>query len=124
VQNFLTSNRKIFAMDREELRSRQMQALQSRHAAGLTDKVIARAIDRHPDTIGNWRLGVTFMSVADMMALDEFFSSMGDWAFVETVCGELALRRRLHAHQLEQRAKQLRDTAAMLSAEPIDEAAA
>lgn len=105
---FLHAKTKDFAVNREVLRSRQMAALQSRCDAGLTDKVIARAVGRDPDTIGNWRLGKTEMKVGDLIALDNFFASMGDWMFLEHVCGELAVRRRRRADQLEREAERLR----------------
>lgn len=111
MEKNLPPNRKDFTVNREVLRSRQMTALQSRADAGLTDKVIARAIDRHPDTVGNWRTGKTLMDVGDMIALDNFFASMGDWMFVEHVCGELAVRRRKRAEQLEREAARLRQGA-------------
>jgi hypothetical protein len=101
------SNRKLFGMNKEVLRQRQMSALQSRNDAGLTDKVIARAIARHPDTVGNWRTGKTELKIGDLIALDHFFSSIGDWQFVEQVCGELAVRRRLHAKQLQEKAERM-----------------
>lgn len=104
-------------MNREILRSRQMAALQSRHHAGLTDKVIARAIGRDPDTVGNWRLGKTEMKIGDLIALDNFFASMGDWMFIEHVCGEVAVRRRKRAEQLEKQAAQLRQSADFFAAE-------
>lgn len=94
-------------MNTEVLRQRQMAALQSRNDAGITDKVIGRAIGRHPDTVGNWRLGKTELKIGDLIALDHFFSSMGDWQFVEQVCGESAVRRRLHAKQLQEKAERM-----------------
>lgn len=94
-------------MNKEVLRQRQMAALQVRNDAGITDKVIGRAIDRHPDTVGNWRTGKTELKIGDLIALDHFFSSMGDWQFVEQVCGELAVRRRLHAKQLQDKAERM-----------------
>lgn len=107
MQKNLPATRKNFGMDKEVLRQRQMAALQSRNDAGITDKMIARAIQRCPDTVGNWRLGKTELKIGDMMALDHFFSSMGDWQFVEQVCGELAVRRRLHAKQLQDKAERM-----------------
>ena len=115
MQKNLPANRKDFTVNREVLRQRQMQALQSRADAGLTDKVIARAITRHPDTVGNWRTGKTMMDVGDMLALDNFFSAMGDWMFLEAVCGELAVRRRQRAEQLEREAARLRQAADFFS---------
>ena len=88
-----------------------MNALQSRCDAGLTDKVIARAIGRSEDTIGNWRLGKTEMKVGDLMALDNFFASMNDWMFLEHVCGEVSVRRRMRAEQMERAAARLRQSA-------------
>jgi hypothetical protein len=108
---FLPAKPKDFTVNREVLRSKQMAALQSRHDAGLTDKIIARAIGRDPDTIGNWRLGKTEMKIGDLIALDNFFASMGDWMFLEHVCGELAVRRRLRADQLEREVARLRQSA-------------
>ena len=111
MQKNLPSNRKNFAVNTEEFRLRQMRALQSRHDRGITDKVIARHIGRHPDTVGNWRTGVTILKGPDIVALDNMFASMGDWMFVEHVCGELAVRRRLRADQLEAQAARLRKSA-------------
>lgn len=98
-------------MNREVLRQRQMNALQSRCDAGLTDKIIARAIGRSEDTIGNWRLGKTEMKIGDLMALDNFFASMNDWMFLERVCGEVSVRRRMRADQMERAAARLRQSA-------------
>jgi transposase-like protein len=111
MQKNFPSNRKLFGMNKEVLRQRQMNALQSRNDAGITDKVIARAIDCHPDTVGNWRRGITEMKIGDLIALDHFFSSMGDWQFVEQVCGELAVRRRHHAMQLKAKAERMLEQA-------------
>lgn len=114
---FLPPEPRNFTVNREVLRSRQMAALQSRCDAGLTDKMIARAIDRDPDTVGNWRTGKTEMKIGDLIALDNFFSSMGDWMFLEAVCGELAVRRHKRAEQLEQQAQALRRSAQFLGSE-------
>jgi hypothetical protein len=116
MQKNLPADRKGFAVNREVLRSKIMRALQSRHDAGLTDKVIGRAIGRHPDTVGNWRLGLTEMQIGDLIALDNFFASMGDWGFVEAVMGDLAVRRRLRAQQLREQAAQLDQAAEMMEA--------
>lgn len=105
-------------MSKEATRVRQMAALQSRHDAGITDKMIGHAIGRHPDTVGNWRTGRTLMDVADLMLLDNLFASMGDWMFLEAVCGELAVRRRRRAQQLRQQAQSLEAQADFFAAEP------
>ena len=104
-------------MNREELRSRRMRALQRRHDAGLTDKIIGRAIGRHPDTVANWRTGNTDLSIGDMLALDEFFSSLNDFGLIADVCGDLAARRRQRADQLRQPAAQLEASAIALESE-------
>lgn len=111
MEKNLPAKPRFFTVNREVLRQKQMDALQSRHDAGLTDKIVARAIGRDPDTIGNWRLGKTEMKVGDLMALDNFFASMGDWMFLEHVCGEISVRRRLRAEQMERAAARLRQSA-------------
>jgi hypothetical protein len=116
VKKNLPANGKNFAVNKEVLRHKVMRALQSRHDSGITDKVVARAIDRHPDTVGNWRLGITEMQIGDLIALDNFFASMGDWGFVEAIMGELAVRRRLRAQQLREQAAQLEQTAELMEA--------
>jgi len=117
MQKNLPPKPKDFTVNREVLRQRQMQALQTRHDAGLTDKVIGKAIWRDPDTIGNWRLGKTEMKIGDLIALDNFFCAMGDFQFIEAVCGELAARRRMKAKQLERQAAALHEQAEWLEAE-------
>jgi len=102
-------------MDRQTILRRQMAALQSRHDAGLTDKMIGHALGRDAGTIGNWRTGATELKVADMLALDALFSAMGDYLFVEHVCGELAARRRVRAQQLEREARELRGQAELFA---------
>lgn len=118
----LSTGAKNFGVQREILINRQMRALQSRHDRGLTDKIVARAIDRHPATVGNWRTGVTEMGIGDMAALDDFFSSLGDWMFIEHLFGDLAVRRKLRAQQLEEQARQLRESAAFLQGEKVEAA--
>lgn len=110
-------NGKDFRVNRAAIRARQMAALQTRHTAGLTDKVIGRAIERHPETVGNWRLGLTEMGAGDLIALEEFFASPGDFSFIEQMCGDLAARRRARAAQLQAQAAKLLESAALLESE-------
>lgn len=107
----------MFALNKEHLRQRQMAAMQLRHDRGLTDKMIAYAIGVHPDTVGNWRTGVSEIPVSGLLALEALFASMQDWGFLDAVCGSLAARRRQRAAKLLSEAHKLIESAELLEGE-------
>ncbi len=112
-------------MKREDFRDRQRRALQRRlDSTGLTAKQVAYAIGIHADTFLNWANGYSTMNGAAIEAVDEFFQSLGDWNFIAEIYGDLGVRRRMRAEQLEKQARQLREDAAWLSGRAAEGAAA
>lgn len=109
--------RKMFGVDKEGFRARQARALQWRMAdMGITAKMLAHAIDKHPDTVQGWAAGIYTMCGASVEAVDRYFQSRGDWTFFEEIYGDLGARRMRQAEQLERQAQRLRATAAALGA--------
>src|SRR3546814_10440719 len=83
---------------------------------GVTAKMLANALDNHPDTVSGWANGTYTMCGASVAAVDQFFQSRGDWTFFEEIYGDVAERRIQQAQQLERQAQQLRATANALGA--------
>ncbi len=79
------STRNIFGSDHDNFRERQSKALLRRVGAGITGKVVARALDVHPDTVMNWVNGRVTMDGAAIEALNAFFSAKGDHGFLTEV---------------------------------------
>lgn len=117
MEKNLPSNRKLFGMKTEDFRKRQQDALQKRLQGALTAKQIAYAIGVHGDTFLNWANGYTIMNGPAIEAVNGFFESIGDWNFIADIYGEIGVRRRQRAEQLETQAKRLREQAVWLSAE-------
>lgn len=98
-------------MKTESFRQRQSSALQRRLASGLTAKQMAYAIGVHADTILNWAHGYSTMSGDAIEAVNDFFESVVDWQFIAEIYGEIGVKRRRRAAQLEQQAKLMREQA-------------
>lgn len=115
MQKNLPSNRKLFGMKREDFRSRQSRALSRRLFGGaLTAKQLAHALGVHADTILNWAHGYSTMDGAAIEAVDHFFASTGDWNFIAEIYGEIGVRRRQKAMQLQAQAEALMQQAEWL----------
>lgn len=113
------SKRKSFGMKREDFRQRQKHALSKRlfNGGGLNAKILAHALGVHGDTVLNWAHGYSTMDGAAIEAVDNFFASTGDWGFIAEIYGEIGVRRRQRAMQLQRQAEQLMQQAEWLEAE-------
>src|SRR3546814_16713919 len=90
--------RKMFPVDKEGFRQRQAWALRRRMTdMGVTAKMLANALDHHPDTASGWANGTYTMFGASVAAHDPFFQSSGDWPFFEERFGAVA-HARLRPH--------------------------
>lgn len=107
MQKNLPSRRNMFGMNRDDFRRRQSAALSRRLMGALTAKQVAYAIGVHADTILNWSRGTATMDGAAIEALNGFFESMGDWNFIAELYGDIGVKRRQRAAQLQQQAAQL-----------------
>src|SRR3546814_20702686 len=81
--------RKMFPVDKEGFRQRQAWALRRRMTdMGVTAKMLANALDNHPDTVSGWANGTYTMCGASVAAVDQFFQSRGDWTFFGVIRSE------------------------------------
>ena len=115
MQKNFASRPNIFRVKPEDFRARQIDALQKRLDRGMTAKTIAYAIGVHGDTFLNWAHGRSTMDGPTIESLDNYFASIGDWGFIGEIYGEIGVRRRRQAIQLEKQAARLRREAKWLS---------
>lgn len=109
--------RKMFPVDKEGFRQRQAWALRRRMTdMGITAKMLANALDNHPDTVSGWANGTYTMCGASVTAVDQYFQSRGDWTFFEEIYGDVGERRIQQAQHLERQAQRLRATAEAMGA--------
>lgn len=109
MQKNLSSARKNYCADAQEFVQKQVNALNKRlFGTGITLKMLAVAIGRDRNTVGNWQNGRTMMSGGDVSAVDQFFRRNGDFDFLTDLFGDTTARRREQAEALERRARELR----------------